>query len=106
MEICITVILKEVRGFDRTFQLMYQPNPIWTQNEEALQEDNTHIGFNMEGRFKELLSHCKRLGYQLAEAKECVVAYREEIEAYCCSGIEGLLKDIKENGYMFKIVKY
>ncbi|WP_176719900.1 hypothetical protein [Desulfuribacillus alkaliarsenatis] len=52
MGICITVILKEVRGFDRSFQLMYQPNPIWTQNENWISKDTSRIGFDLNGRFE------------------------------------------------------
>lgn len=106
MELCITVILKEERGFDCAFQLMYQPNPIWTQNEEWLQGDNTHIGFEMNGRFKELLEHCKRLNHILSDEKECVVLIRKEIIFNPDLHIKELVGDIEDNGYTVRVMTY
>lgn len=106
MEICITVILKELRGFDRSFQLMYQPNPIWTQNEEWISEDNTNIGFDLDGRFKELLDYCQKNSHVISDDKECVIAFRKELKNSSSAEIEGLISDIVKNGFKYQIVEY
>lgn len=106
METCITVILKESRGFDRAFQLMYQPNPIWTQNEKWIKQNNTDIGYNLEGRFKELLDYCQNNGHTLSSEKECVVIYRKELKKHSGAEIQGLIRDIEENGYKCQKVEY
>lgn len=106
MEICITVILKESRGFDRTFQLMYQPNPIWTQNEEWISDDNTKIGFNLAGRFTELLDYCQANDHIISEEKECVIAYRKELKNNSSVEIQGLINDIEKNGFRYQTVEY
>jgi hypothetical protein len=77
MEICSTLILKEARGFDRSFQLMFQPNSFLTQNENWISKDNTNIGFDLNGRFKELLKYGQDNGHMISEEKECVVAFRK-----------------------------
>lgn len=105
MESCITVILKEARGFDRAFQLMYQPCPIWTQNEEWI-EDNTKIVLDMSGRFKALLDYCQNNGHELSNEKECVVAYRKEMAKYSPTEIQGLIRDIVDNGFKYILMEY
>lgn len=54
MENCITVIVKDLSGFDRVFQLVYQPNPIWEFKGEWITADNTNVYFDLNGRFGEL----------------------------------------------------
>lgn len=82
MEICSTLILKEARGFDRSFQLMFQPNPFLTQNKNWISKDNTNIGFDLNGRFKELLKYGQDNCHMISEEKECVVAFRKIKESF------------------------
>jgi hypothetical protein len=105
MESSITVILKETRGFDRAFQLMYQPCPIWTQNEEWI-EDNTKIGFGMKGRFKDLLDYCQNNGHVLSDEKECVVLCRKEMAKNSHNEVQELIRDIANNGYKYTAMEY
>lgn len=105
MESSITVILKEIRGFDRAFQLMYQPCPIWTQNEEWI-EDNTKIGFGMKGRFKALLDYCQNNGHVLSDENECVVLCRKEMAKNSYNEVQKLIRDIADNGYKYTLLEY
>lgn len=106
MEKSITVILFEERGFDRAFQLMYMPNPIWTENEKPLQEDNTHIGFDMKGRFAEILAHCDRSNHVVDKEKECVILLRKENYKFMTEDVNMLLKDIEDCSFKYTLLTY
>lgn len=105
MENCITVIVKELSGFDRVFQLVYQPNPIWEFKGEWITDDNTNVYFDLNGRFGELIDYCHKNGF-CYESKECVVAYRKESKNISHVDIQGLINDIERNGFMYKVVEY
>ncbi|MHC1682912.1 MAG: hypothetical protein AB6733_08190 [Clostridiaceae bacterium] len=85
---------------------MFEPNPIWTQNGEWLQEDNTHIGFEMKERFSELLCHCTNLNLNLASNKEYVLLVREDIRNYLVAYVKDLCLDIERNDYKSKVLYY
>lgn len=85
---------------------MYQPNPIWTQNEDWISKDNTNIGFDLNGRFEELLKYCQENGHMISDEKECVVAYRKELKNHSLSEIKGLIDDIERTGFKYSVREY
>lgn len=106
MEISITAILKDSSGFDRVFQLVYQPNPIWEHKGEWITDDNMNVYFDLKGRFKELLDYCQRNDHLISEVKECVIAYRKELKNDSSVDMQGLINDIVKNGFKYQVVEY
>lgn len=109
LQISITVILKEYRGCDRAFQLMYLPCPMWTENERELPIKRDPEVFSLKGQFKELLDYCKNNGHGVSEKNECIIMYRKEVRpefTHYAVDIKGLFNDIEANGFTYQIIEY
>ena len=105
MDNSLTVILKESRGFDRVYQLMYMPNPIWTQNEDILDEYTPGIK-GVSGRIKDLLRIVKNTDPDILLVGEAAFIVREECYYFLEKDIMTLISEAEEKGFSCTVMKY
>ncbi|MGF7058637.1 hypothetical protein [Brassicibacter mesophilus] len=108
MDICMTLILKAENGYQVTYQLVYQPCPIWSINDEWIINLNPESPYYKEGNFQKLLDYHNNevVGRTLDEDKECILILSKETFEHGVEEVRKVKKDIENTGFKVKLLYF
>ncbi len=111
MDLCFTIVIKCENGYQVSYQLAYQPCPIWMLGDEHVINMCDDGLYYQPGAFQKLIDfHESRNGRSIHPDKICTVICDDSWTSNCGydsnDTLKRIINDIENTGFTIKLIQF